>query len=157
MNCGVQFQDGGRSFKCNFCSVSNDVPEQYFCNLDHTGRRHDIAQRPELTCGTVEYKATEVYCARPPQPASYLFAIDVTYNAVKSGMVSAAAQAIREVLNSFAATENSPDGQDLSNARIGIMSFGGGIQFYNLTAGLGQPQMMVMTDLKEPFVPLQVL
>lgn len=60
INPGMLFQDGGRTFRCNFCHVSNDVPEQYFCNLDHTGRRHDLAQRPELILGTVEYKATQV-------------------------------------------------------------------------------------------------
>jgi hypothetical protein len=36
------------------------VPEHYFCNLDHTGRRHDLHMRPELTRGTVEYTATKV-------------------------------------------------------------------------------------------------
>ena len=36
------------------------VPETYFCHLDHTGRRRDIDQRPELTCGSVEFVATPV-------------------------------------------------------------------------------------------------
>lgn len=88
-------------------------------------------------------------------PVSYMFAIDVTYGSMKSGLVSAACQAIRETLNVFAASAGQPNGQDKSEARIGIMTFGGGIQFYNLTASLGQPQMMVMTDLKDPFVPLK--
>ena len=36
------------------------MPEHYFCNLDHTGRRHDLHMRPELTHGSVEYVATQV-------------------------------------------------------------------------------------------------
>ena len=30
--------------------------------MDHTGRRMDIMQRPELLYGTVEYAATKDYC-----------------------------------------------------------------------------------------------
>ena len=38
------------------------VPGEYFSHLDHTGRRADVAQRPELLYGTVEYIATKDYC-----------------------------------------------------------------------------------------------
>ena len=118
--------------------------------MDHTGRRHDIQSRPELLYGTVEYKATAIYSAKAPSPASYLFVIDVSYSAVKSGVVSAAAQSIRDVLDHFPKDAGRP-----SEAKIGIITFGGGIQFYNLTAGLGQPQMLVTSDVAEPFVPLK--
>ena len=53
-------------------------------------------------------KATAVYSAKPPQPSSYLFAIDVSYQAVQSGVVSAAAEAIRGVLNQFPADAGRP-------------------------------------------------
>jgi hypothetical protein len=43
------------------------VPDVYFCNLDHMGKRHDVRERPELLRGTVEYSAPAAYCARPPQ------------------------------------------------------------------------------------------
>ena len=38
------------------------VPPEYFSHLDHTGRRTDVLQRPELLYGTVEYIATKDYC-----------------------------------------------------------------------------------------------
>ena len=38
------------------------VPPEYFCHLDHQGRRTDTFQRPELCFGTVEYVATTDYC-----------------------------------------------------------------------------------------------
>ena len=38
------------------------VPPEYFSHLDHTGRRSDVSQRPELLYGTVEYAATKDYC-----------------------------------------------------------------------------------------------
>jgi len=151
INAGVVFTNGGRNWQCNFCPVSNAVPDSYFCNLDHTGKRHDIQSRPELLHGSVEFKATSVYQEKSPQFASYLFVIDVTYLAVKSGVVAAASQAIREVLDLFPSA--GPDRP--SEAKIGIITYGGGIQFYNLTSGLGQPQMMVVTDIGDPFVPLK--
>lgn len=38
------------------------VPPEYFCHLDHQGRRTDTLQRPELCFGSVEYVATKDYC-----------------------------------------------------------------------------------------------
>ena len=50
-----------RRFKCNVCSVLNEVPNEYFCHLDHTGTRSDGQFRPELSTGTVEYVAPSEY------------------------------------------------------------------------------------------------
>ena len=38
------------------------VPQEFFCHLDHQGRRTDIMERPELLFGSVEYVATKDYC-----------------------------------------------------------------------------------------------
>lgn len=38
------------------------VPPEYFQHLDHTGRRVDAFQRPELCLGTYEFVATADYC-----------------------------------------------------------------------------------------------
>jgi protein transport protein SEC24 len=54
------FVDGGRSFQCNFCLAATPCPPNFFCNLDHTGRRHDLADRHELTRGSVDYAANKV-------------------------------------------------------------------------------------------------
>ena len=40
----------------------NAVPPEFFCHLDHQGRRTDVMQRPELLFGSVEYVATKDYC-----------------------------------------------------------------------------------------------
>jgi protein transport protein SEC24 len=40
--------------------MQNDVPADYFANLDMSGRRVDWMQRPELRCGTVDFVATKV-------------------------------------------------------------------------------------------------
>ena len=44
-------------FRCNVCGMLNEIPVEYFCNLDQNGRRKDLDDRPELSQGTVEYVA----------------------------------------------------------------------------------------------------
>lgn len=58
----MQFVEGGRRFQCCFCSCINDVPPQYFQHLDHTGKRVDAYDRPELSLGSYEFLATVDYC-----------------------------------------------------------------------------------------------
>ena len=50
-----------RRFQCNVCGMLNDVPIEYFSPLDHDGVRQDIASRPELNGGSVEYIAPKEY------------------------------------------------------------------------------------------------
>jgi len=38
------------------------VPPEYFNHLDHTGRRVDCYDRPELAVGAYEFVATADYC-----------------------------------------------------------------------------------------------
>ncbi|MBA0606735.1 hypothetical protein Godav_019157 [Gossypium davidsonii] len=109
VNPYVTFTDAGRKWRCNICSLLNDVPGEYFANLDATGRRIDLDQRPELIKGSVEFVAPMEYMVRPPMPPLYFFLIDVSISAVRSGMIE---------------------------------------------SSLTQPQMMVVSDLDDIFVPL---
>ncbi len=45
-----------------FANLTVAVPQEYFCHLDHTGRRTDVLQRPELRYGSVEFVANKDYC-----------------------------------------------------------------------------------------------
>uniref|UniRef100_A0A2N9EJV9 Uncharacterized protein n=1 Tax=Fagus sylvatica TaxID=28930 RepID=A0A2N9EJV9_FAGSY len=109
VNPYVTFTDAGRKWRCNICALLNDVPGDYFANLDATGRRIDLDQRPELSKGSVEFVAPTEYMMRPPMPPVYFFLIDVSVSAVRSGMIE---------------------------------------------SSLTQPQMMVVSDLDDIFVPL---
>jgi len=66
-----------------FCTF----PSEYCAQLDATGRRVDLNQRPEVTKGTVEYVAPTDYMVRPPMLPVYFFLIDVSITAVRSVMV----------------------------------------------------------------------
>ncbi|RLM66248.1 hypothetical protein C2845_PM16G01150 [Panicum miliaceum] len=109
INPYATFADAGRKWRCNLCTLLNDVPGEYFCALDASGRRYDTDQRPELSKGTVEFVAPTEYMVRPPMPPSYFFLIDVSVSAVRSGL---------------------------------------------LESSLSQPQMMVVADLDDVFLPL---
>ncbi|CAB1311855.1 unnamed protein product [Coregonus sp. 'balchen'] len=58
----MQFIEGGRRFQCGFCSCVTEVPPHYFQHLDHTGKRVDCYDRPELSLGSYEFVATVDYC-----------------------------------------------------------------------------------------------
>ena len=60
INAHVQFIKGGRYFVCNLCEMSNEVSEEYYANLDMSGKRIDLDLRPELKYGTVDFVASKV-------------------------------------------------------------------------------------------------
>ena len=84
-----RFIDGGRSFQCHLCQAITEVPQHYFQMTDHMGYRMDRAQRPELCRGSYEFYATKDYCKgdKLPQAPGFIFAIDVSYNSIRTGLV----------------------------------------------------------------------
>ena len=85
-----RFIEGGRSFQCHLCHAVTEVPQHYFQMTDHMGYRMDRQQRPELCRGSYEFLATKDYCTnnKLPDPPGFIFAIDVSYNAMRTGLVS---------------------------------------------------------------------
>nr|XP_023922029.1 protein transport protein Sec24-like At3g07100 [Quercus suber] len=145
VNPYVTFTDAGRKWRCNICSLLNDVPGDYFAHLDATGKRIDLDQRPELMKGSVEFVAPTEYMMRPPMPPVYFFLIDVSVSAVRSGMIEVVAQTIRSCLDEL---------PGYPRTQIGFATFDSAIHFYNMKSSLTQPQMMVVSDLDDIFVPL---
>ncbi|KAG2695881.1 hypothetical protein I3843_07G033700 [Carya illinoinensis] len=145
VNPFVTFTDSGRKWRCNICSLLNDVPGEYFAHLDASGIRIDLDQRPELTKGSVEFVAPTEYMMRPPMPPVYFFLIDVSISAVRSGMIEIVAQTIRSCLDEL---------PGFPRTQIGFATFDSAIHFYNMKSSLTQPQMMVVSDLDDIFVPL---
>ncbi|MGH0155887.1 UNVERIFIED_CONTAM: hypothetical protein FKN15_030339 [Acipenser sinensis] len=148
----MQFIEGGRRFQCGFCSCVTEVPPHYFQHLDHTGKRVDCHDRPELSMGTCEFTATVDYCKnnKIPQPPAFIFLIDVSYNAVKSGLVDLICAEMKTLLDYLPRESSEAD----SCIRVGFVTYNKVLHFYNVKSSLAQPQMMVVSDVADMFVPL---
>jgi len=145
INAFVTWSEHGRRWRCNICGQGNDCPSAYFCHLDEQGLRRDRFDRPELSKGVVEFVAPAEYMVRPPQEPTYFFVLDVSATAVRSGMLAAAARAIKASLD---------DLPGRNRTKIGFITFDNGVHYFNLASDLSSPQMLVVSDLKELFVPL---
>ncbi|NXL95450.1 SC24B protein, partial [Alectura lathami] len=132
--------------KCNsiYHASSNIViPEEFMYNplTRSYGEPH---KRPEVQNSTVEFIASSDYMLRPPQPAVYLFVLDVSHNAVDSGYLTIVCNSLLENLDKLPGD---------SRTRIGFITFDSTVQFYNLQEGLSQPQMLIVSDIDDIFLP----
>ncbi|KAB1282419.1 Protein transport protein Sec24D [Camelus dromedarius] len=148
----MQFIEGGRRYQCGFCSCVNDVPPFYFQHLDHIGRRLDHYEKPELSLGSYEYVATLDYCRKnkPPNPPAFIFMIDVSYSNIKNGLVKLICEELKTMLEKLP----KEDQEEMSAIRVGFITYNKVLHFFNVKSNLAQPQMMVVTDVGEVFVPL---
>uniref|UniRef100_A0A5K3FJG6 Zf-Sec23_Sec24 domain-containing protein n=1 Tax=Mesocestoides corti TaxID=53468 RepID=A0A5K3FJG6_MESCO len=168
MNPFFVFIDGGRRFQCSMCGASTEVPPDYFAHLDHTGRRIDAFQRPELCLGSYEVVATNEYCKNnePPLPPAFIFLLDVSHTSVRSGLVNLfCSRFITDILPNLPRDDQdvasgavSADSQ--SPISIGFITYDSQLHFYTLvrpgTAGaepVSKPHMSVVADTADVFVP----
>ncbi|XP_072109270.1 protein transport protein Sec24D isoform X3 [Mobula birostris] len=148
----MQFIEGGRRYQCGFCSCVNEVPPFYFQHLDHMGRRLDQYDKPELSLGSYEFMATLDYCknSKPPKPPAFIFMIDVSYSSVKIGCVKLICEELKTLLDKLPRVDQA----ETSAIRVGFVTYNKVLHFYNLKSSLAQPQMLVVSDVGEMFVPL---
>ncbi|XP_077589495.1 protein transport protein Sec24B [Stigmatopora nigra] len=142
INPFVTFLDQ-RRWKCNLCYRVNDVPDEFMYNpvTRSYGEPH---KRPEVQNATVEFIASSDYMLRPPQPAVYLFVLDVSHNAVESGYLKYFCQSLLDNLDKLPGD---------SRTKVGFLTFDSHVHFYNLQEGLSRPQMLVVTDIDDIFIP----
>lgn len=141
INPGSIFTHGGQRYTCNICSHSNDVPSEYFSHLDHTGRRMDIHQRPELMFAVADYSATKEFITKTPVSCHTLFVVDVTMASIQSGLLQTFSSTLKDLIG-------------LIEGSVGIITFNSTVHFYDLSESLENPKMMIVGDLDEVFVPL---
>ncbi|XP_050054351.1 protein transport protein Sec24D isoform X35 [Aphis gossypii] len=148
----MQFIDGGKHFTCLLCKATTEVPVEYFQHLDHTGQRLDRSERPELCFGSYEFIVPKEYCRKEiqPKPPAYIFVIDVSYNNIKSGLVRLICAFMKELLTQLP-TEL---GSEKSKIRVGFITYDTTVHFYNIKETLAVPQMMIVGDTSEVFMPL---
>ncbi|KAJ8276738.1 hypothetical protein COCON_G00084900 [Conger conger] len=142
INPFVSFLDQ-RRWKCNLCYRVNDVPEEFMYNpvSRSYGEPH---KRPEVQNPTIEFIAPSEYMLRPPQPAVYLFVLDVSHNAVETGYLDVVCQSLLDNLSSLPGD---------ARMKMGFITFDSTIHFYNLQEGLSQPQMLIISDIDDIFLP----
>jgi len=148
LNPFVTWEANGRRWTCNMCGHSQATPDSYHAHLDEHGKRVDRFQRSELHRGAVEYIAPGEYMVRPAQPPVFMFLIDVSYTSVITGLLDTVVASIKEALLSGKMPNKD------NRLQIGIITFDSALHFYNLSPTLGQPQMLVVSDLEDLFLPL---
>lgn len=75
---------------------------------------------------------------RPPQPAVYLFLLDVSSLAQQSGYLEVACKTIQEQL------ENLPGD---ARAQVGFIAFNSAVHFYNIADGFNQPHEITVLEV----------
>jgi protein transport protein SEC24 len=157
INPFMTFRSGGNKLVCNMCNFPNDVAP-----TDPSGVRVDRLQRPELMLGTCEFLVPKEYWAKEPVGLRWLFLVDVSQVSVQQKFLESVCEGIRHGLygDEHEQQDGEQDGAEQATGRlpagskIGIVTYDKEVHFYNLSSRLDQAQMMVMTDLEEPFVPL---
>lgn len=154
-----QHENEGMSSDPHYVRVRSEhrlsVASEYFCNLDANQMRLDHLQRPELNKGTVDFIVPEEYWAphppprikplyqpvtpfheaekRKPAPMDYVFAIDVTVDALSSGFTTQACNSLLRVLYGDEAAEPPVQPCIRPQSRICIMTFDSSVHFYDLS------------------------
>ncbi|KAH6917831.1 protein transporter SEC24 [Coprinopsis sp. MPI-PUGE-AT-0042] len=165
---------GGNRWKCNLCGHETDVASDDFCNLDGNMLRLDHMHRPELNKGTVDFAVPEEYWAqhppqrlstpyashdpqpsgsRPPIPMDYVFALDVTNQAVDTGFLQSACQGLLNALFGYSFEDGTTVEPSIPpKSRVAILTFDETLHYYDLSSDLNP--MLVVADLDEVFAPL---
>ncbi|KAM5299127.1 protein transport protein Sec24A [Ctenodactylus gundi] len=143
INPFVSFLDQ-RRWKCNLCYRVNDVPEEFMYN-PMTRVYGEPHRRPEVQNATIEFMAPSEYMLRPPQPPVYLFVFDVSHNAVETGYLNSVCQSLLDNLDLLPGN---------TRTKIGFITFDSTIHFYSLQEGLSQPQMLIVSDIEDVFIPM---
>ncbi|GCE97445.1 COPII subunit [Zygosaccharomyces mellis] len=141
----VAFIDQGRRWRCCFCRLANDVPMQFDQTMAGVpANRYD---RNEVKYAVMEYLAPKEYTMRQPPPSTYSFILDVSQNAIKSGLLATATRTIAEMLDSIPNHD--------SRTRISILCVDNNIHYFSIPPDedSDQVRMMDVADLDEPFFP----
>lgn len=148
INPFVTFMDNGHRWRCNMCSLTNDVPQAF--DWDSAAQKPaDRALRPELNHSVVEFVAPQEYMVRPPQPLVYLFLIDVSYTSVANGLLATTARCIKESLDRIPNADR--------RTRLGFMAVDTSLHYFSIPrdgSESSDPRMLVVSDLDEPFLPI---
>lgn len=133
-----------RHWKCNLCNRNNDLPDD-FCWDPNTKSFGDPVNRPEIKHPTVEFIAPNEYMLRPPQPAVYVFVLDVSAAAVEAGYIFTFAEQLLINLDQL-------PGDD--RTQVAFVCVDSMVHFYQFTSGSRRlPKELIVDEIDEMFLP----
>jgi len=142
INPFVHFVDQ-RRWRCNLCYRVNELPEEFL--YDPVSKTYgDPSRRPECKSSTIEFIAPQEYMLRPPQPAVYLFLLDVSRQALETGYLRTVCDTLCEELDKLPG-----DGR----TQVGFITYDRTLQFYQIAEGSSQPTQLIVGDIEDVFLP----
>ncbi|XP_026328680.1 protein transport protein Sec24A [Hyposmocoma kahamanoa] len=142
INPFVYFVDAKR-WKCNLCYRVNDLPEEF--QYDPVSKSYgDPSRRPEIKSATIEFIAPGEYMLRPPQPAVYLFLLDVSQLARDSGYLQVVCNTLKNNLDQLPGD---------ARTQVGFICFDAHVHYYLMSDGLTRPKEMTVIDVDDVFLP----
>jgi len=142
INPFVHFVDQ-RRWRCNLCFRVNELPEEFL--YDPVSKSYgDPSRRPECRSSTIEFIAPQEYMLRPPQPAVYLFLLDVSRQALETGYLRSFCDTLVDEIDKLPG-----DGR----AQVGFISYHRTLQFYQIAEGSSQATQLIVGDVDDVFLP----
>merc|ERR1719510_1804910 len=142
INPFVHFVDQ-RRWRCNVCYRVNELPEEFL--YDPVSKSYgDPSRRPECESATIEFIAPTEYMLRPPQPAVYVFCLDVSHGAVATGYLKVFCDTLLDELEKLPGD---------SRTQIGFITYDRVVHFYSMTDGSTQPTQLTVCDIMDMFLP----
>ncbi|XP_065315574.1 protein transport protein Sec24A-like [Gordionus sp. m RMFG-2023] len=132
-----------RHWKCNVCYRTNELPEEYYYDAS-TKAYLQPYQRAELQNAAVEFVASSDYMIRPPQPAVYLFLLEVTIQASRTDYLRHFCQVLESCLDDLPGD---------SRTLLGFVTFDKRIHFYRFDPTSLFADVLICPDIEEPFLP----
>ncbi|KAI5963691.1 SEC24 [Candida pseudojiufengensis] len=144
INPFITLAENGRRWRCNFCNLLNDIPSAFEYD-EISGQVKNKFDRVELNHSVVEFIAPKEYMARAPQPIVYVFIIDVSVQAVQTGLTGTITRTILESLDRI------PNAN--KTARVAFIGVDSTLHYFRFNEGLEGTEIMVVADIDEPFLP----
>ncbi|KAB7494601.1 Protein transport protein Sec24B [Armadillidium nasatum] len=134
---------GDRRWECNLCFRVNEIPDEFL--FDPLSRTYgDPSRRPEVREATIEFIAPQEYMLRPPQPAAYVYVLDVSRQAVETGYLKIVCETLLAYLDKIPGDRRT---------LIGFITYSATIQFYLMGEGLKNVQLIEVGEINDMFVP----
>ncbi|KAH3667281.1 hypothetical protein OGAPHI_002930 [Ogataea philodendri] len=147
INSFVHFTEQGRRWRCNLCSLLNDVPGGFDYDRLNSNPLNRM-DRAELNYGVVEFLAPSEYLVRPPPPLVYVFVLDVSYASIQNGLL---ATVTRTILDSLDRIPN-----ENGRARVAFLAVDSSISFFTIPSDDQEDKevsMLIVSDLDEVLIP----